>query len=97
MELGGNDPFIVLETTDLDSIIKQAIKGRFSNYGQKCNSSKRFIVIESMYDQFCEKFTAAVNELKVGDPMNEATDIGPLAKASAVKDIDAQVKQSIEQ
>lgn len=97
LELGGNDPFIVLETNDLDAIVKQAIKGRFSNYGQKCNSSKRFIVIESMYDQFCEKFTAAVDQLVIGDPMNEATDIGPLAKASAVKDIDAQVKQSIEQ
>lgn len=95
LELGGNDPFIVLETTDLDAIVKQAIKGRFSNYGQKCNSSKRFIVIESMYDAFCEKFTAAVNQFKLGDPMNEATDIGPLAKASAVKDIDAQVQQSI--
>lgn len=95
LELGGNDSFIVLETTDLDAIIKQAIKGRFSNYGQKCNSSKRFIVIQSMYDQFCEKFTAAVDQLIVGDPMNDLTDIGPLAKASAVKDIDEQVKQSI--
>jgi acyl-CoA reductase-like NAD-dependent aldehyde dehydrogenase len=81
----------------MDSIIKHAIKGRFSNYGQKCNSSKRFIVIESMYDTFCQKFTEAVEQLKVGDPMNEMTDIGPLAKTSAVKDIDAQVKQSIEQ
>lgn len=84
-----------METNDIDAIVKQAIKGRFSNYGQKCNSSKRFIVIESMYDTFCEKFTAAVEQLKLGDPMNEATDIGPLAKASAAKDIDAQVQQSI--
>jgi succinate-semialdehyde dehydrogenase/glutarate-semialdehyde dehydrogenase len=86
-----------LETNDIDPIIKQAIKGRFSNYGQKCNSSKRFIVIESMYDTFCEKFTAAVEQFKIGDPMDESTDIGPLAKASAVKDIDAQVQQSIQQ
>jgi len=97
LELGGNDAFVVLETKDIDNVVKQGVKGRFSNHGQKCNSSKRFIVIDSMYDAFVEKFTQAVQALKVGDPMDESTDIGPLAKISAVKFIDEQVQKSIQQ
>lgn len=95
LELGGSDPFIILESTDLDAIVKQAVKGRFSNYGQKCNSSKRFIVVESMYEEFCNKFTVAVEKLNLGDPMQAETDIGPLAKESAAIDIDTQVQKSI--
>lgn len=96
LELGGNDPFIVLDSKDLDAVVAQAIKGRFSNYGQKCNSSKRFIVLASLYDAFCEKFSAAVQALHVGNPMEDLTDIGPLAKASAVATIDHQVQSSLQ-
>ena len=75
LELGGNDPFIVLDNADMDAIVAQAIKGRFSNYGQKCNSSKRFIVLASVYDDFCQKFSTAVQALHIGDPMQASTDI----------------------
>ena len=96
LELGGNDPFIVLDNADMDAIVAQAIKGRFSNYGQKCNSSKRFIVLASVYDDFCQKFSTAVQALHIGDPMQASTDIWPLAKASAVATIDHQVQSSIQ-
>jgi succinate-semialdehyde dehydrogenase/glutarate-semialdehyde dehydrogenase len=63
--LGGNDAFVLLETSNIDEAIGHAIKGRFSNHGQKCNSSKRFIIIESMYNVFCERFAESVSKLKV--------------------------------
>lgn len=95
LELGGSDAFILGKVADLDKAVTQAIKGRFSNSGQKCNCSKRFIVVAEMYDAFVQKFTAAVAALKVGNPSDASTQIGPLAKESAVKDIEAQVNDSV--
>ena len=95
LELWWNDAFVVLETSNIDKIIDSAIKGRFSNNGQKCNSSKRFIVIESMYETFCNKLTAAVEKMIIWDPFNENVDIWPLAKESAVVYLDKQVQDDI--
>jgi len=95
LELWGNDAFVVLETSNIDKIIDSAIKGRFSNHGQKCNSSKRFIVIESMYEEFCNKLTTAIEKMIIWDPFDENVDIWPLAKESAVVYIDKQVQDDI--
>jgi succinate-semialdehyde dehydrogenase/glutarate-semialdehyde dehydrogenase len=95
LELGGSDPFIVLADADIATAAKTAVKARFSNTGQSCISSKRFIVEESVADAFVEAFAAHARELVVGDPMDAATTIGPLARPSLVADLDSQVQRSI--
>ncbi len=97
LELGGTDPFIIDEVDDLDRVIPHAVKGRFANAGQKCNNSKRFIIQEKYYNEFIEKFKQAVEDLKVGDPMDENTDIGPLAKKSGLNGVHKQVQKSLNQ
>ena len=87
LELGGSDPFIVLNHADLDFVANEAVKARFSNAGQKCNSAKRFIVLEHLHDAFVEKFSQKVQSLKIGDPLDPSTDIGPLAKKGAQTDM----------
>jgi succinate-semialdehyde dehydrogenase/glutarate-semialdehyde dehydrogenase len=82
LELGGSDPFIVMPSADLEAAVRTAVTARTSNNGQACINAKRFIVHEEIYDAFVEKFTVAMSALLVGDPMSEATDIGPLATAS---------------
>ena len=97
LELGGNDPFIVLDSKDIQKVAKEAAWWRLSNWWQKCNSSKRFIVLESMYKEFKEHFVKEFENIKVGDPFEENTKIWPLAKESLLKEIDQQVKDSINQ
>lgn len=94
LELGGSDPFLVLEVADWDEVIKLAIKWRFSNAGQKCNSSKRFIVLERYYDEFVDRFAQAIKALKVGNPFDDV-DIGPLAKLDLVEQLEAMVKDAV--
>nr|MDD3719739.1 aldehyde dehydrogenase family protein [Candidatus Gracilibacteria bacterium] len=96
LELGGNDPFIALDTNDVEKTVKFALTGRLSNCGQKCNSSKRFIVIESIYDEFVKGFAEGMKNTVVGDPMETTTKIGPLAKEEAIADIDSMIKGSLE-
>ncbi len=95
MELGGSDAFIVLDDADLDHAIKWALWGRMYNAGQTCCAAKRFIVVEQVADKFLEKFRAGLAALKPGDPMNEATTLGPLSSEAAllqlVKQVDAAV------
>ncbi len=91
MELGGNDAFIVLEDADLDFAINGAVKSRSINSGQSCNAAKRFIVVEPVAESFTQKLVAAVKKLKTGDPTDEGTQIGPLAR----KDLAEKVKQQI--
>ncbi|MFK7765903.1 MAG: NAD-dependent succinate-semialdehyde dehydrogenase [Mariniblastus sp.] len=95
MELGGNDAFIVLEDADLDHVIKMAIKGRMVNTGQSCVAAKRFIVVEVVAEEFLSRFSAAMSELKIGDPMKEQTDVGPLSSEAAAVNLNEQVQSSI--
>jgi succinate-semialdehyde dehydrogenase/glutarate-semialdehyde dehydrogenase len=82
LELGGSDPFIVMPSADVDAASTVAVKARISNNGQSCIAGKRFIVHADVYDEFARQFAAKMGALVVGDPMNEATEVGPLATAS---------------
>jgi succinate-semialdehyde dehydrogenase/glutarate-semialdehyde dehydrogenase len=96
LELGGSDAFIVMPSADMELAIEKAITGRTMNNGQSCIAAKRFIVHADVYDQFEEKMIARFEALKVGDPMNEDTDIGPLAVKQIRDELDEQVTSSIE-
>ena len=96
LELGGSDPFIVMPSADLDEAAKTAIKARTINNGQSCIAAKRFIIAESIYDEFERRFVEGMEALRVGDPLEETTDIGPLATEQVLKDLDEQVRKSAE-
>ncbi len=95
LELGGSDPFVVMPSADLAKAVNVAVQARTVNNGQSCIAAKRFIVHESIAAEFEKRFSAAMAALKVGDPMDEATDIGPLAMPQIADDIEKQVTQSI--
>jgi succinate-semialdehyde dehydrogenase/glutarate-semialdehyde dehydrogenase len=95
LELGGSDPFIVMPSANLDDAVATAVKARIVNNGQSCIAAKRFISHESIADEFEKRFVSAMESLKVGDPLDEATDIGPLATPQIVDDIESQVNQSV--
>jgi succinate-semialdehyde dehydrogenase / glutarate-semialdehyde dehydrogenase len=96
LELGGSDPFLVLKADDLDAVVEQAVGGRLENTGQACNAAKRFIVVDELYDDFVEKFTAALTEVEPGDPSSSDTTIGPLSSTAAADRLEAQVKEAID-
>lgn len=91
LELGGSDPFIVCSDADVDKAAEGAVKGRFINCGQSCVASKRFFVAKNVADSFIEKFVKNTEKLKVGDPLTEDTDIGPLVNKGGLETIDEQV------
>ena len=95
LELGGSDPFIVMPSADLDLAIKTAVKARTLNNGQSCIAAKRFLVAEAIAEEFTEKFVSEMAALTVGDPMDDATDIGPLATPEILDALDRQVQESI--
>jgi succinate-semialdehyde dehydrogenase/glutarate-semialdehyde dehydrogenase len=95
LELGGSDPFIVMPSADLASTVKAAVAARTINNGQSCIAAKRFIVHESIYDTFEQEFTAAMASLKLGDPTEESTDIGPLATLKIRDELHEQVLRAI--
>lgn len=95
LELGGSDPFIVMPSADLNVAVKTAVQARTINNGQSCIAAKRFIVAESIAEPFERQFVEAMKNLKIGDPMGEQTDIGPLATADQVKRLDEQVRRSV--
>jgi succinate-semialdehyde dehydrogenase/glutarate-semialdehyde dehydrogenase len=95
LELGGSDPFIVLADADLDLAVDYAVKSRFQNNGQSCIAAKRFIVEAPIYDRFLRHFAAAAQEQRVGDPMEEQTQIGPLARKDLRDALHRQVTQSV--
>jgi succinate-semialdehyde dehydrogenase/glutarate-semialdehyde dehydrogenase len=95
LELGGSDPFIVMPSADLESAIQTAVKARVINNGQSCIAAKRFIVHDEIAEAFQAGFVAALEALTVGDPLDEATDVGPLATPQIVDDIEKQVTASI--
>ena len=96
MELGGSDAFIVLEDADLDHTIPWAVWGRMYNTGQTCCAAKRFIVVESLADTFLARFKAALEALKPGDPMDEATTLGPMSSEAALVQLLQQVKVAVD-
>src|SRR5213596_2878792 len=95
LELGGSDPFIVAEDADLDAAAKGAVAGRFINNGQSCIAAKRFFVVDSVADDFLAKFAERVRNLKVGDPLDPSTDIGPLVNAGQREEIEGQVQDAL--
>ncbi|TMI25451.1 NAD-dependent succinate-semialdehyde dehydrogenase [Candidatus Bathyarchaeota archaeon] len=95
LELGGSDPFIVLDDADLEAASTGAVAGRFINNGQSCICAKRFFVAKAVADEFLDRFIAKTRSLKVGDPMSPETDIGPVVRDDALKTLDRQVKSSV--
>ncbi len=95
LELGGSDPFIVMPGADLDTAVATAVKARVVNNGQSCIAAKRFIVAEPVADEFERRFVAAMEALVVGEPMDPATDVGPLASEAQLGTIADQVERSV--
>jgi succinate-semialdehyde dehydrogenase/glutarate-semialdehyde dehydrogenase len=96
LELGGSDPFIVLEDADLDRAAQIAAEARLQNSGQSCIAAKRFIVVAAIMDPFLERFIAAMRSGRVGDPVDPATRIGPQARLDLRENLHRQVRQSVQ-
>ncbi len=96
LELGGNDPFIVLEDADVKEVVQLAIKGRMVNTGQSCVASKRFIVVESLAKDFIEGMRQGMASLTMGDPMDPGTEVGPLSTEAAAVDLEEKVRKTID-
>ena len=97
LELGGSDPFIVCEDADIEKASTGAVKGRFINCGQSCIASKRFIVTKKIASEFIEEFVTKTEKLKVGDPLSDDTDIGPLVNANSLSNMESLVAKSVRQ
>ncbi|HKG98054.1 MAG TPA: NAD-dependent succinate-semialdehyde dehydrogenase [Pyrinomonadaceae bacterium] len=95
LELGGSDPFIVMPSANLDEAVVTAVKARTINNGQSCIAAKRFIVANEIYDEFERKFVSQMQALRIGDPMEESTEIGPLATPQIVNDLEEQVNKAV--
>ena len=95
LELGGSDPFVVMPSADLDAAVRTAVQARVLNNGQSCIAAKRFIVEEAIADEFERRFVEAMSRLVVGDPMQETTQVGPLATPVILHDLDEQVRRSV--
>jgi succinate-semialdehyde dehydrogenase/glutarate-semialdehyde dehydrogenase len=96
LELGGSDPFIVMPSANLEDAVATAVKSRVGNNGQSCIAAKRFIIAEEIAEKFERAFVAKMEGLKIGDPFDEKTDVGPLATASAVESLQADVQKSVD-
>jgi succinate-semialdehyde dehydrogenase / glutarate-semialdehyde dehydrogenase len=97
LELGGSDPFIVMPSADVEEAAKTAVRARVINNGQSCIAAKRFIVAEEIADEFERRFVKGMESLKVGDPMDETTDVGPLATADLLETLEEQVQETVAQ
>jgi succinate-semialdehyde dehydrogenase / glutarate-semialdehyde dehydrogenase len=96
LELGGSDPFIVMRSANLEQAVTVGVKARVLNNGQSCIAAKRFIVAEEIADEFERLFVKKMEALKVGDPFDEHTDVGPLSSAEALQELDADVQKTIQ-
>ncbi len=92
LELGGSDPFIVMPSADLDLAVDTAVRARCVNSGQSCIAAKRFLIADEIYDAFTSRFVAGMEAVRVGDPMKEGTEIGPLATVRMVEQLEAQIQ-----
>jgi len=97
LELGGNDVFIILEDADMEKTVEWAVVGRMNNNGQCCVASKRFIAVEAIADEFIKKFKDKLSKMKLGDPMDPATTLGPLSSEEAAVHLANQVKRSVDE
>lgn len=97
LELGGSDPFIVLEDADLEKASSAAVKGRFINCGQSCIASKRFLITKGIADEFTEKFVTKTEKLVAGDPLSDNTDIGPLVSEDSLQAIESIVQDTLKE
>src|SRR5680860_1491489 len=97
LELGGNDVFIILEDVDMEKTVEWAVLGRMNNNGQSCVASKRFVAVEAIADEFIQKFKDKLSKMKVGDPMDPATELGPLSSEAAAVHLADQVKRSVDE
>ncbi len=95
LELGGSDPFVVMPSADLDRAVRVAVTARTQNAGQSCIAAKRFIVHDAVYEAFTERFTEGMRALRVGDPMDEATEVGPLSSEQGVRDLAELVEDAV--
>jgi succinate-semialdehyde dehydrogenase/glutarate-semialdehyde dehydrogenase len=95
LELGGSDPFIVMPSADLEAAVATAVEARVQNNGQSCIAAKRFLVAESIADEFERKFVSRMEALRIGEPVDESTELGPLANAVAVTSLDTDVKKTV--
>ena len=95
LELGGSDAFIVMPSADFEGAVSTGVKARMINTGQSCIAAKRFFIADQVYDKFLKEFVEQIRALKVGDPLDEATDIGPLATESILNGVHEQVQKSI--
>ena len=96
LELGGSDPFIVLDDADIEFTVTQAVTARFQNMGQSCIAAKRFILVDAIADIFVERFKTRVNQLRMGDPKADSTGIAPMARIDLRDELHAQVERSLE-
>jgi len=96
LELGGSDPFIVLDSDDIAQTVKAAVAGRMGNAGQACNAAKRIIVVGDLYDTFADQFTAAMAALHPGDPTDPASDLGPLSSEGAAERLMGQISDAVD-
>ena len=97
LELGGSDSFLVLEDADLDAAVQTGVRSRYQNAGQSCVAAKRFIIVDAVYSEFEKRFVHAVQQLRIGDPMDRSTDVGPLARADLRERVEQQVQLSLAQ
>jgi len=95
LELGGSDPFIVCRDADLDKAAEGAVRGRFQNCGQSCIAAKRFFVVKDVAQDFIHKFVEKASKLKVGDPMDPATDVGPMAREDQRRLLEEQLREAV--
>jgi succinate-semialdehyde dehydrogenase/glutarate-semialdehyde dehydrogenase len=95
LELGGSDPFVVMPSADLGRAVKTAIQARILNNGQSCIAAKRFIVDARIADEFERRFVTGMAALRIGDPMDESTDVGPLATPAILEELESQVSRSV--
>ncbi len=96
LELGGSDPYIILEDADLDHAVEQCVTSRLLNSGQSCIGAKRFIVLEQVYDEFLEKFTDAMSSKTIGDPYESDTDVSPMARIDLRDELHQQVRDTVD-
>lgn len=96
LELGGNDVFIVLDDADLEKAVETGVQARLANAGQVCTAAKRFIIHQDIADQFLRKFTEAFQQVKMGDPLDESTTLGPLSSKEALNTLSKQVSEAVQ-